>query len=224
MGRGLVLYRPTEVGPQLIRAAQYIRMSREHQRYSPVNQKQVIAEYAARNGYIVVRTYADEGKSGLDLRGRKGLSQLLDDVTGRKVDYTAILVLDVSRWGRFQDTDESAAYEYLCRRAGVSVIYCAEPFATASGPMTSILKAVKRSMAGEFSRDLSAKVSRGKKTNAARGFFCGGPPAYGLRRQLLDEQGRPQAVLSFGQHKILSTSRVTLVPGPAHEVAIVRLT
>jgi hypothetical protein len=32
-----------------------------------------------------------------------------------------ILVLDVSRWGRFQDIDESAYYEFLCRRAGMQV-------------------------------------------------------------------------------------------------------
>jgi DNA invertase Pin-like site-specific DNA recombinase len=222
MGRGLVLYRPAEVGPQLVRAAQYVRMSREHQRYSPINQKQAIADYAAEHGFIVVRTYADEGKSGLTLRDRKGLTQLLDDATNGRIDYKAILVLDVSRWGRFQDTDESAAYEYLCRRAGVRVIYCAEPFPSEPGPLASMMKAVKRSMAGEFSRDLSTKVHRGLSANAARGFFCGGAPAYGLRRQLLGPDGDRQEILKAGQQKVLSTSRVILVPGSPKEVATVR--
>ncbi|MEO6246527.1 MAG: hypothetical protein ABIQ12_13930 [Opitutaceae bacterium] len=26
---------------------------------------------------------------------------------------------DVSRWGRFQDADESGYYEYICKRAGI---------------------------------------------------------------------------------------------------------
>jgi hypothetical protein len=30
--------------------------------------------------------------------------------------FDVILVYDVSRWGRFQDADESAYYEYLCKR------------------------------------------------------------------------------------------------------------
>ena len=34
----------------------------------------------------------------------------------------------MSRWGRFQDADESAYYEYICRRANVGVQYCAEQF------------------------------------------------------------------------------------------------
>lgn len=51
----------------LIRVARYLRMSTEHQRYSTGNQVEAIARYAERNGYVVVRTYADEGKSGLDV-------------------------------------------------------------------------------------------------------------------------------------------------------------
>jgi hypothetical protein len=37
-------------------AAQYVRMSTEHQRYSTENQAEVIAEYAARHGMQIVRT------------------------------------------------------------------------------------------------------------------------------------------------------------------------
>ena len=45
-----------------------------------------------------------------------------------EAEFRAILVYDVSRWGRFQDVDEAAHYEYLCRDAGVPVYYCAELF------------------------------------------------------------------------------------------------
>jgi len=98
--------------------AQYLRMSTEHQRYSTTNQRAAIKTYAAEHGMEVVRTYEDSGKSGLTLTNRSGLQQLLADVLSPEVRFKAVVVLDVSRWGRFQDVDESAFYEYLCRRAG----------------------------------------------------------------------------------------------------------
>ena len=55
---------PPGSGP-VFRAAQYVRMSTEHQQYSTENQADKIREYAARRNIEIVRTYADEGKSGL---------------------------------------------------------------------------------------------------------------------------------------------------------------
>lgn len=72
----------------LIRAAQYVRMSTEHQKYSTDNQSAVILKYAEKCGFEIVRTYADEGKSGLKLNGRDALKQLLSDIESRRADYT----------------------------------------------------------------------------------------------------------------------------------------
>jgi DNA invertase Pin-like site-specific DNA recombinase len=132
-----------------IRAAQYVRMSTEHQQYSTANQEDVIREYAQRRGFEIVCTYADEGKSGLNVAGRESLRRMIDDVQSGRADYGAILAYDVSRWGRFQDADESAYYEYLCKRAGIDVHYCAEQFENDGGPTSTIIKSVKRAMAGE---------------------------------------------------------------------------
>ena len=41
------------------RAAQYVRMSTEHQQYSTNNQADKILEYAQRRNIEIVRTYAD---------------------------------------------------------------------------------------------------------------------------------------------------------------------
>lgn len=60
------------------RAAQYVRMSTEHQRYSTENQSDAIARYAEDRGIEIVRTYSDEGKSGLRLQGRDGLKRLIE--------------------------------------------------------------------------------------------------------------------------------------------------
>jgi len=110
------------------RAAVYVRMSTEHQQYSTQNQHDKIKSYAEQRGIQIIKTYADEGKSGLRIDGRQALQQLIQDVETGRAEFNVILVYDVSRWGRFQDADESAYYEYVCRRAGIQVTYCAEQF------------------------------------------------------------------------------------------------
>lgn len=204
------------------RAAMYVRMSTDHQKYSTENQADTIREYASKRGMEIVRRYADEGKSGLKIDGRDALKQLIGDVQTGTADFQVILVLDVTRWGRFQDADESAYYEYICRRAGIEVQYVAEQFENDGSPVSTIVKGVKRAMAGEYSRELSAKVFAGQCRLIELGFRQGGPAGYGLRRQLLDEQGQPKGLLKRGEHKSLQTDRVILVPGPEDEIENVR--
>lgn len=205
-----------------IPAAQYVRMSTEHQRYSTENQSDVITEYAARRGYEIVRTYADRGKSGLRIEGRDSLKQLIGDVKSGKADYQVILVYDVSRWGRFQDADESAYYEFLCKQAGITVHYCAEQFENDGSPASDIIKSVKRSMAGEYSRALSDKVFKGQCKLIQLGYRQGGTAGYGLRRMLIGYTGEEKGVLEPGEQKSIQTDRVVLIPGPEHEVEVVQ--
>jgi DNA invertase Pin-like site-specific DNA recombinase len=200
------------------RAAQYVRMSTEHQQYSTENQSDKILDYAARHNIEIVRTYADEGKSGLNIGGREGLQRLLADVKARNFYFELILVYDVSRWGRFQDADESAHYEYMCKQAGIQVIYCAEQFDNDGSPVSTIVKGVKRAMAGEYSRELSAKVFAGQCRLIEIGYRQGGAAGYGLRRVLLDQSGALKAELKRGEHKSLQTDRGILRPGPQQEV------
>ena len=207
---------------QVVRAAQYVRMSTEHQKYSTENQADIIAQYAERRGFEVVRTYEDSGKSGLRLDGRQALQQLISDVRSGVADFTAILVYDVSRWGRFQDADESAYYEFICREAGITAQYCAEQFENDGSLSATIIKSMKRAMAGEYSRELSAKVFTGQCRLIRLGFRQGGPAGYGLRRQLVDEHRTPKAQLSRGEQKSLQTDRVVLAPGPPEEIAVIR--
>ena len=205
-----------------IRAAQYLRMSTEHQQYSLLNQS-AIADYAKRNGFMVVKSYEDSGRSGLVLRERPGLRELLKDVTTQQSGYQAILVYDVSRWGRFQDTDEAASYEFLCKTAGIPVHSCAEQFANDLSFASSMMKALKRTMAAEFSRELGIKTYEGQKRLAQLGFKAGGAPGYGMRRMLVSPAGKQIRILRTGEQNAVTTDRVVLVPGPKNEVAAVRL-
>lgn len=203
-----------------IPAAQYARMSTDHQQYSILSQTIVNQRYADVHGFTIVRTYEDPGRSGLSLKGRAGLAQLLHDVISGNAPFKAILVYDVSRWGRFQDSDEAAHYEFVCKTAGAPVHYCAETFANDGTLPNTIMKALKRAMAGEYSRELSVRVARAKRLATEKGFRAGGSAGYGLRRMLLSPDGKPKRLLEKGEY--VDNARVVLVHGPAREVAVVR--
>ncbi len=203
-------------------AAQYVRMSTEDQQYSIANQEAAIQSYAKNHGYVVVSTYADAGKSGVAIKHRQELQRLLHDVTSGQAQYKTILVYDVSRWGRFQDVDEAAHYEFLCKSAGIPVRYCAEQFDNDGSLPSSMMKALKRTMAAEFSRELGIKVSEGQRRLALLGFRVAGAAGYGLRRMMVSPDGRRRLILKDGERKAIQTDRTILVPGPKREVDCVR--
>jgi len=210
-----------EPDPPGLRAAAYYRMSTGHQHVSIEVQRLAVEAYCIAHGVRLVQTYADEARSGLTARGRPALLSLLEDVQ-RGPEYQLLLVYDVSRWGRFQDIDEGAYYEFLCRRSGVPVIYCAESFVHDVTPMGAIMKTLKRVMAAEFSKDLSVKVFASNCRYIRRGFRVCGQSMFGLRRMLIDADGLPKQILQAGERKSLRSDRVVLAPGPAEEVAVVR--
>jgi len=116
------------------RAASYVRTATKPQQDSISNQVDAIRKYANRCGLQIVKEYVDEGKSGLNVQDRESLTQLIRDVQNGQINFSFVLLYDVSRWGRFQDADESAYYEYICRQAGVSVHYCAVHLERDNGP------------------------------------------------------------------------------------------
>lgn len=97
----------------LVQAVEYVRMSTDHQQYSTENQHDAIQRFA--------------DASGVGIQGRDALQDLLRTVESGQANFSTILVYDVSRWGRFQEPDEGAYYEFRCIRANITVQYCAEP-------------------------------------------------------------------------------------------------
>ena len=207
----------------LRRAAQYVRMSSEHQQYSIANQSAAIALYAAAHNLGIVRSFVDGGKTGTTIKHRMGLQELIRTVESGTADFAEILVYDVSRWGRFPDSDEAAYYEFLCKRAGLKVRYCAEQFENDNSTTSNLLKALKRTMAGEYSRELSIKISDGQRRLASMGFWQGGPAPFAMARKIVDQHGTQKETVGYGQWKSISTDRVVLVPGSPQAIKTVRL-
>ena len=193
-------------------------MSTDHQKYSTENQLDTIRRYADQRGYTIVRIFEDSGRSGLRMDGRDGLKSLMLEVQSGTAEFQAILVYDVSRWGRFQDADEGAYHEHICSRAGIPVHYCGEQFDNDGSIGSILLKNVKRVMAGEYSRELSVKVFAGQCRLIEHGFRQGGPAGFGLRRLLIDEDRNPKGELGRGDRKSLQTDRVVLTAGPLEEI------
>ncbi|TWH94036.1 recombinase family protein [Bradyrhizobium daqingense] len=223
MGTELVVRKSSlPAARRMSRAAQYVRMSTERQQYSIQNQAAAIAAYAHAHNLTIVRTYRDEGESGLLIKNRAGLIQLLDDVKAGNADFGHVLVYDVSRWGRFQDADESAHYEFVCKQGGIRVTYCAEQFDNDGSMLASIVKNIKRVMAAEYSRELSTKVYAGQCRFARLGYKPCGKVGYGLVRELVDEKENSKGILKKGDRKYLSSDHVRVRPGDPKEVAVVR--
>lgn len=208
--------------PSPLPVAAYMRMSTDMQQYSITNQTRAITGYANSHGMSIVRTYRDDGRSGLTIEHRPGLLSLVRDISQGPPGFTAILVLDVSRWGRFQNSDEAAYYEFLCWKAGVRVCYVGELFENDGTPFAMVVKGIKRAMAAEYSRELSAKTSAGQRHMASLGFHQGALSGYGLRRMLIGASGKPRGLLAIGERKGFARDRVILVPGPKSEVRTVQ--
>ncbi|BES85376.1 recombinase family protein [Pectobacterium araliae] len=207
---------------QKIKVAQYLRMSTEHQQYSLHNQATFIKDYADKHDMLITHTYDDAGKSGVTILGRVALQKLLNDVIYRHIEIQAVLVYDVSRFGRFQDIDEAGYYSHILKMNGVDVIFCAEHIPTKEHPLEAMLMlSIKRAGAADLSKNLSDKVYAGQVNLIKRGYHQGGTPGYGLRRQLIDEEHTPKEILLFGRRKSIQTDRVILIPGPKNERRIV---
>ncbi|WP_253191235.1 recombinase family protein, partial [Salmonella enterica] len=140
----------------------------------------------------------------------------------KKIDIQAVLFYDVSRFGRFQNSDEAAYYSFLFERNGVDLIYCSEPIPTKDFPLeSSVILNIKRSSAAYHSRNLSEKVFIGQVNLIKLGYHQGGMAGYGLRRLLVDENGIAKEILGFRKRKSIQTDRVILIPGPKNEIKIV---
>jgi DNA invertase Pin-like site-specific DNA recombinase len=204
------------------RTAVYLRMSTDNQRYSIENQAQALGTYAFDHNLRIVRAYADEGKSGLTFQGRPALQSLIADVQEPDCPFDVLLVLDVSRWGRFQNIDESAHYEFVCWAGGVNVIYCAEPFENDGSPMSAIVKSIRRVMAHEYLQDLARRVTAGKLNKARKGLIVGGMAPYGLMRVAIDQHRDVRAPLLRHERKAFLLDEVSFMPGEARAVQVVR--
>ena len=203
-------------------AAAYVRMSTDAQKYSTEHQMYAIDAYARANDIEIVAVYSDEGRSGLSLKNRDALRKLIADITSKVIHFSLVLVYDVSRWGRFQDLDEAAHYEFLCRQCGVEIRYVSEHFSDENTPSSAILKGIKRILAAEYSRDLSKRIYLAQARYTTLGFLANGACPFGFRLASVNADGVILDVRGPGERKRSLQDKTILVQGPPEEVETVR--
>ncbi len=205
-----------------IPAAAYLRCSTDKQEMSLPSQRKAILDYAAKNGFKVVRWFEDEGKSGTRVQGRPGFQELLRMVQEPAKDFEAILVYDIDRWGRFIDPDEATHHRFVCKDNGAPVIFIVDgAFINQNNLGSRVFLTVKQEVATEESRKKSDIVWERSKLNAERGFSSGGFPPFGYDRELCDGDGNRIRTMQPGD-KASKTQKVRWVPGLAREVALVQ--
>ncbi len=206
-----------------LKAVAYYRHSAEIGQENSVEiQQDNIRAFAEKHDIEIIHEFADRGKSGLNAEGRPAFNEMMEWVE-TKDDFVLVLVLDVSRWGRFQDTDLSAHYESLCTQHGKQVVYTNIGFGRDEDRLINQLrKSIDRYQSAEYSRTLSKKVFEGAAKVARQGYRPGGSPRYGFYRMMLDEHKKPDRILQPGQRKAIQNGRVILVPGDPNKVQIVQ--
>lgn len=203
------------------KAVAYVRASTDQQDLSIGTQLALIQTYADSHQIQVVHVYEDAAKSGLGIAQRQAMKSLLADVMKEPRGFDLVLVYDVSRWGRFQDADAAAYYEYTCRLYGARVVYVGESFGAETEPMSALLKAIKRVMAAEYSRELGVKCRAGQDRAIALGYQMGHLPCLGLRRVAVEQDGTWRD-LPLGRRKSLQNERIKWAPASDTESALVR--
>lgn len=208
-----------------LEAVAYYRHSAEDKQENSVPIQRGHAEkFAQEHNIDIVHEEADEGKSGL-LATRPGFDRLFQDwiLNPEAPSFDLVLVYDVSRWGRFQDQDEAAYYEFLCKKQGKKVVYITKGFPKEDEKLISHLQtSIERYMAAEYSRQLSHKVFHGCVKVSEQGYSAGGTACYGMTRILLDENKKPIRALKKGEHKMIANQRVTFAPSNDQTTEVVK--
>ena len=135
--------------------AGYLRSATQLEGEPLRNQLEAVLRYARDRHMQLVRIYCDECGSGLRIDGRSGLQQMFRDIESGESDFDALLLLDPSRWGRFQGPDDAACLEYLCRTGGIEIHYCAEGLMDDQIAISTLIKSVKRATVREYPRKLT---------------------------------------------------------------------
>ena len=162
--------------PPPIKAATYLRSSKDRSAVSIEAQRRALAKLAAERGLTVVREFADVVLSGKD-DNRPAFLELLRELRGRSRAWSVILLLDPERLSRNRYV--ATAFEADCEQANVSVVFASLP---ESNPVVDmILKPVMHGMAHYFSWQSKMKGLAGQAENVRQGWRAGGRAPIGYR-------------------------------------------
>lgn len=165
-----------------LRYAAYLRCSTDDQAHGDFTtidtQREINAEHIRIQGGVMVKEYADEGKSGTNLK-RPGWQSLLSDAEAGRFD--AVCVTYMSRLARGE------AYhiaEWLLKERKVCVEFAKEKFTPDLAG--HVAKSMTVFMDGMYPKMVSQWTRAKMEQMVAHGYFCGGKAPYGYRTEFIE--------------------------------------
>lgn len=162
--------------PPTIKAACYLRSSKDRSDVSIDVQRRALDKLAAERGLVIIREFADTVLSGKD-DNRPAFLELLRELRKRSRPWSVILLLDPERLARNRYV--ATAFEQDCETANVRVLFASLP---ESNPVVDmILKPVMHGMAHYFSWQSKMKGLAGLAENVRQGWRAGGRAPMGYQ-------------------------------------------
>ncbi|MDE2715474.1 MAG: recombinase family protein [Chloroflexota bacterium] len=171
--------------------ALYARVSSDRQDVdlSVAAQLRALRDYAGKNGYVVVREYVDEAKSGR-IDDRPEFNKMIDEARLPEAPFREVLVWKFSRFTRKRE--HAVAYKSLLLRRGVRVVSITEP--TDDTPTGTLMEGIIETVDEFYSENLATDVRWGMREAASRGFWVSSRTPYGYKRVMVQdgEKERPK--------------------------------
>ena len=144
-----------------MKAVIYARYSSDNQREESIEgQIRECTEYAVRNDITILSSYVDRALSARTADRPEFQRMIADSEKGL---FDVVLVWKLDRFSR--DRYDSAHYKHILKKNGVRVISARENIS--EGPEGIILESMLEGYAEYYSAELSEKIQRGQKVNAA---------------------------------------------------------
>jgi len=157
-----------------LNAVIYARYSSDNQREESIDaQVRAIKDFATREGYNIIRIYADEAKSATTDQRPQFLDMMKDAESGL---FQVVIVHKLDRFSR--DRFDSAYYKRHLKKCGVRLVSVLENLD--DSPESIILESVLEGMAEYYSKNLSREVMKGMKETAYQCKHTGGIPPLGF--------------------------------------------
>jgi site-specific DNA recombinase len=196
----------------IMRAVLYGRVSSDKQDVdlSISAQLKNLREYAARNGYKVIREFVDEAESGRTA-DRPAFREMVAMARHSPRPFDAVLIWKYSRFARSRE--DSIVYKTILRKSGIQVISITEPFEDT--PTGRLLEAIIESLDEFYSANLGEEIVRGLRESASRGFYLHSRPPYGYRKVKVKDGGkeRPRLEIEPDQAKIVVSIFNSIIEG-----------
>ena len=182
-----------------MRAIGYIRVSTDGQigddKFGIEAQREMIEEYAEKNGHEIVRWVTDEGESGAKLR--PGFDNIIfGDV--ENPPFEAVIVAKSDRVAR--DINIYYYYKMKLKMKDIKLLSVSEDFGQ-MGVLSTMLEAFTLCVAEQERENITKRTSAGRKIKSSRGGYSGGKAPMGYKvlngQLVVNKEEAPTVIRAF---------------------------